>query len=162
MTLLPNNDIQVRQASLEHLDTIVDFNITMAKEPEDKDLDIETVKLGVEAMLTQNEMGFYLIAECTGRPVGQLMVTYEWSDWRNAFFWWIQSVYVIPKFRRRGVYKSMHLYVATEAHRHKNVGGLRLYVDKDNTVAQRVYSSLHMSPTHYDMYEIEFATRPDR
>ena len=85
MTLLPSNDIQVRQASLEHLDTIVDFNIAMAKETEDKDLDIEMVKLGVEAILTQNEMGFYLIAECTGLPVGQLMVTYEWSDWRNAF-----------------------------------------------------------------------------
>ena len=76
MTLLPSKDIQVRQASLEHLDTIVDFNIAMAKETEDKDLDIEMVKLGVEAILTQNEMGFYLIAECTGLPVGQLMVTY--------------------------------------------------------------------------------------
>ena len=162
MTLLPNNDIQVRQAAFEHLDTIIDFNIAMAKETEGKDLDIDLVRPGVEAMLTRSEMGFYLIAENTGSSVGQLMVTYEWSDWRNAFFWWIQSVYVIPEFRRQGVYRALHLYVATEARRQKNVGGLRLYVDKDNTVAQGVYAGLHMRPTHYDMYEIEFDARPDR
>ncbi len=157
-----NNEIQVRLAAFEHLDTIIDFNIAMAKETEGKELDIELVRPGVEAVMNRSDLGFYLIAEHTGRPAGQLMITYEWSDWRNAFFWWIQSVYVKPEFRRQGIYRAMHLYAATEARHKGNVGGLRLYVDKDNTVAQGVYSGLRMRPTHYDMYEIEFDARPDR
>lgn len=157
-----NNEIQVRLAAFEHLDTIIDFNIAMAQETEGKELDIELVRPGVEAVMNRSDLGFYLIAEHTGRPAGQLMITYEWSDWRNAFFWWIQSVYVKPEFRRQGIYRAMHLYAATEARHKGNVGGLRLYVDKDNTVAQGVYSGLRMRPTHYDMYEIEFDARPDR
>lgn len=158
MSSIPGNDIQVRQASLMHLDTIVDFNAAMAKETEKKELDIELLRAGVEAVLTGNNLGFYLVAEHTGRPVGQLLITYEWSDWRNAFFWWIQSVYVSPGSRRLGVYKALNDYAAAEARRQGNVCGLRLYVDKDNDIAQGVYNSLGMSQTRYDMYEIEFET----
>ncbi|MCH7736583.1 MAG: GNAT family N-acetyltransferase [Chloroflexi bacterium] len=133
----------------------------MAKETEGKILDIEVVRPGVEAVLTRNDLGFYLIAEHSGRPAGQLLITYEWSDWRNSFFWWIQSVYVVPEFRRLGVYKALHYYAAEDARRQGDVRGLRLYVDKDNTIAQGVYAGLRMRPTHYDMYEIDFDARPE-
>jgi len=160
LTSNPGNEVQVRQATIVHLDAIVDFNAAMARETEGKILDIDLLRPGVEAVLTRNDRGFYLIAEHSGRPAGSLLITYEWSDWRNAFFWWIQSVYVSPEFRRNGVYKAMHLYAALEGRRH-DICGLRLYVDKDNEIAQRVYSSLNMRPTNYDMYEIEFNTRRD-
>ena len=156
MTSVPGSDIQARVASLLHLETIIDFNIAMAKETEGKELSAEVGRPGVEAVRTRNDLGFYIIGEHTGRPVGQLMITYEWSDWRNAFFWWIQSVYVSPVYRRLGVYKALHYYAAEEARRQGNVCGLRLYVDKNNTIAQGVYAGLRMSPTNYDMYEIHF------
>ena len=92
MTSVPGSDVQVRRASLLHVDAIIDFNIAMAQETEGKFLDNEVVRPGVEAVFNRNDLGFYLIAEHTGRPVGQLLITYEWSDWRTAFFWWIQSV----------------------------------------------------------------------
>ncbi len=158
MTSIPGNDIQVRRASLVHLDTIVDFNAAMAKETEDKELDVDLLRPGVEAVLNRHDLGFYLVAEHTGRPVGQLLITYEWSDWRNASFWWIQSVYVSPEYRRMGVYKALHGYAVVEARRQGDVCGLRLYVIRDNRVAQGVYASLHMRQASYDMYEIEFGT----
>ena len=160
MTSVPGSDIQARVASLLHLETIIDFNIAMAQETEGKFLDSEVVRLGVEAVFNRNDLGFYLIAEHTSRPVGQLLITYEWSDWRNSFFWWIQSVYVKPDYRRQGVYQSLHFYATEVARQQGNVGGLRLYVDKDNTIAQGVYAGLRMSPTNYDMYEIDFNARP--
>ena len=158
MTSLSGNDIQVRRASSAHLEAIVGFNSAMAKETEGKELDVKLLRPGVEAVLTRNDLGFYLVAEHAGRPVGQLLITYEWSDWRNSFFWWIQSVYVSPEYRRMGAYKALHVYAAVEARRQGNVCGLRLYVDKDNRIAQGVYASLRMRQTHYDMYEIEFDT----
>ena len=162
MTSFPGNEIQVRRASLAHLDTIVAFNAAMAKETEDKELRERDLRPGVEAVLTRNDLGFYLVAEHMGRQVGQLLITYEWSDWRNAFFWWIQSVYVASDYRRMGVYKSLHIYTAVEARRQGNVCGLRLYVDKDNEIAQGVYKGLRMQETHCDMYEIEFELDPER
>ena len=156
MTSVPGSDVQVRRASLLHVDAIIDFNIAMAQETEGKFLDSEVVRLGVEAVFNRNDLGFYLIAEHTSRPVGQLLITYEWSDWRNSFFWWIQSVYVKPDYRRQGVYQSLHFYAAEVARQQGNVGGLRLYVDKDNTIAQGVYAGLRMRPTNYYMYEIDF------
>ena len=141
-----------------HLYDIIDFNAEMAKETERKELDIELLRLGVEAVLNQSDLGFYLMAEHSGRPVGQLLVTYEWSDWRNAFFWWIQSVYVLPEYRRMGAYRALHVYATVLARSRGNVCGLRLYVDKENRIAQGVYASLRMRESHYDMYEIEFDT----
>ncbi len=158
MSSIPNSDIRIRRASLMHLESIVGFNAAMAKETEGKELDIDLLRSGVEAALTRDDLGFYLVAEHSGSPVGQLMITYEWSDWRNAFFWWIQSVYVSAEFRRMGIYHALHDYAATEARRQGNVCGLRLYVDKDNSVAQGVYTGLGMRLARYDMYEIEFET----
>lgn len=142
-----------------HLYDIIDFNAEMAKETEGKDLDIELLRLGVEAVLNQSDLGFYLIAEHNGRPVGQLLITHEWSDWRNAFFWWIQSVYVVPEYRRMGVYRSLHVYATVMARGQGNVCGLRLYVDKENGIAQGVYANLGMRQARYDMYEIELEHR---
>ena len=156
MSSIPSSDVRIRRASLMHLETIIGFNAAMAKEIEGKELDIDLLRSGVEAVLTRKDLGFYLVAEHTGRPVGQLLITDEWSDWRNAFFWWIQSVYVSPEFRRMGVYNALHRYAAVEARRQGNVCGLRLYVDKENHIAQGVYVNLSMRQARYDMYEIEF------
>ena len=156
MSSIPSGDVQIRQASLMHLETIVGFNAAMAKETEGKELDIDLLRSGVEAVLTRSGLGFYLVAEHSGRAVGQLLITDEWSDWRNAFFWWIQSVYVSPEYRRMGVYNALHDYAAVEARRQGDVCGLRLYVDKDNHIAQSVYAGLSMRQARYDMYEIEF------
>ena len=131
----------------------------MALETEGKNLDPDALHAGVAAVLEDGLKGFYLLAELgaegRGNPVGQLLVTSEWSDWRNAYFWWIQSVYVLPEHRRRGVYRALDQQVRVQAKLRGNVCGVRLYVDRQNHGAQKVYSSLGMVPSHYDMYEVE-------
>ena len=128
----------------------------MAHETEGMDLDAAVVGPGVDAALSDSSLGFYLVADIDGRPAGQLMVTYEWSDWRNGLFWWIQSVYVRSEFRRQGVYSALHRRVAEMAEAQGGVCGLRLYVEYENTTAQQVYESLDMHRTRYHMYEVEF------
>ena len=149
-------DIKVRRAVDSDLETIVGFNVSMAAETEGKTLDLERLRPGVAAVLAEGRLGFYLVAEIGEQVAGQLMITTEWSDWRNAYFWWIQSVYVAPGFRRLGVYRALDGHVRTEARKHPNVCGLRLYVDRDNRVAQAVYAGLDMQHSNYDMYEIDF------
>lgn len=149
-------DIVVRRATEADLNTVVAFNAAMAKETENKTLNMELLSKGVSAVLGQNGLGFYLMAEVDGRTVGQLLITTEWSDWRNGYFWWIQSVYVDAEYRRRGVYRVLDSHVHAEARRRGNVCGLRLYVDRNNQVAQQVYSSLDMHRSHYDLFEIDF------
>jgi GNAT superfamily N-acetyltransferase len=161
-------EIRVRRATLDDLETVVAFNAAMARETEGKELELARLRAGVEAVLGDARKGFYLVAEIPPSPllergvrgdlqvVGQLLVTTEWSDWRNAFFWWIQSVYVAPHHRRRGVYRALDSYLRAEARRRSDVCGLRLYVARTNRVAQQVYASLGMSRSHYDMYEAEF------
>ena len=156
MTNQRASEITVRRAIDSDLETIVGFNASMARETEDKILDPERLRPGVAAVLGDDRLGFYLVAEIEGRVVGQLMITTEWSDWRNAYFWWIQSVYVAPDFRRRGVYRALDGHVRTEARKRPDVCGLRLYVDRDNRVAQAVYAGLDMQQSNYDMYEIDF------
>lgn len=148
--------LNVRRAGPPDLASVVQFNADMAQETEGKDLDPETLRSGVAAVLEEEALGFYLLAEWNGNVVGQLLITSEWSDWRNAFFWWIQSVYVLPEYRRRGVYRALDHQVRVEAGRCGNVCGVRLYVDRGNLVAQQTYRELGMSPSHYDMYEVEF------
>ena len=128
----------------------------MAQETEGLALDADVVRPGVAAVLADDALGFYLVAEVDGQAAGQLMVTYEWSDWRNGLFWWIQSVYVRLEFRRRGVYSALHRHVAQAAREAGGVCGIRLYVEQDNTIAQQVYESLEMHRTRYQMYEVEF------
>ena len=148
--------IHVRQAAPGDLETLMEFNAAMAWETEGKALDPARLRAGVAAGLEPDGRGFYLVAEVSGRVVGQLLVTTEWSDWRNGDFWWIQSVYVAPGHRRLGVYRTLHSHVQEEARRRDNVCGLRLYVDRDNHVARQVYASLGLHDSRYDMLEIDF------
>ena len=156
MTNQATSGITVRRAIGSDLETIAGFNSAMAQETEGITLDMGRLKLGVAAVLGDDNLGFYLLAETQGQAVGQLMITTEWSDWRNAYFWWIQSVYVASGFRRQGVYRALDDHVRAEAGKLPNVCGLRLYVDRDNHVAQAVYAGLNMQHSNYDMYEIDF------
>ena len=149
-------DIRIRRAVTSDAQFIVESNIAMASETEGMGLDGDVVGPGVAAVLANDSLGFYQIAEINGSHAGQLMVTFEWSDWRNGLWWWIQSVYVRPEFRRRGVYSALHRHVAKAARATGGVCGLRLYVEQENTVAQQVYQSLEMHHTRYHMYEVEF------
>ena len=146
----------VREATLEDVPLIVRFQLNMALETEDKVLDESLVKLGVRAVLGSRDRGFYIVAEVEGLVVGSLLITYEWSDWRNATVWWIQSVYVDSDHRRQGVYTAMHDYVHAQAKTRDDICGIRLYVERTNLVAQQTYRSLGMDKSHYDLFEIEF------
>ena len=151
-----SDTIDIRRATPTDFAFIVESNIAMAQETEGLSLDEARVQAGVGAVLADSALGFYLIAEIDGSPAGQLMVTYEWSDWRNGLWWWIQSVYVRPEHRRRGVYTALHRHVADEAQAAGGACGIRLYVEQENTTAQQVYQSLDMYRTRYQMYEVEF------
>ena len=151
-----NTEFTVRQATLADLDTLVNFNAAMALETEDKGLDLDALRGGVAALLEDSSLGFYLLAESDGTVVGQLMVTTEWSDWRNAHFWWLQSLYVAPDFRRRGIFRLLYQRVCQQARDAGNVCGLRLYVERTNHRAQEAYVNMGMALSHYDMYEVEF------
>ncbi len=125
----------------------------MALETEGKHLDENILKAGVNAVLSNNDRGFYVVAEEAGRVAGGLLVTREWSDWRNAWFWWIQSVYVVPEARGKGLYRELSAFVWAMAHEAGDVCGVRLYVEKENHTAQAVYQRLGMHETDYLMYE---------
>jgi GNAT superfamily N-acetyltransferase len=135
---------------------IAGFNMAMAWETEGIALDPDRVRAGVAAALADPSKALYFIAEEQGRPAGQLMITYEWSDWRNGVFWWIQSVYVEPDRRRRGVYRALHADVLRRARESAEVCGVRLYVERRNTRAQAAYESLGMRRAHYDIFEVDF------
>lgn len=142
----------VREAAAEDRDRIVEFNRAMARETEGRELDLDTVRSGVEVLLDDPRRGRYLIAERHGTAVGQAMVTYEWSDWRNGAIWWIQSVYVAPTHRRSGVYRTLHESIERLA-RERGAAGLRLYVERGNEAARRAYERLGMERSHYVMYQ---------
>lgn len=144
--------IEIRRATQDDTQVIAEFNIAMAKETEDMQLDPSTVLAGVQALVANPQLGFYLVATNNSDVVGVLMVTNEWSDWRNGVFWWIQSVFVRSDFRRQGIYRSLYEKVQ-ELSSNDNVCGYRLYVEKDNNSAQQTYKKLGMSETHYRMYE---------
>ena len=145
--------ISIRKAAADDAEPIAEFNIAMAMETEQKKLERDRIEPGVKALFDHPEYGFYLVAESGDEIIGSLMVTKEWSDWRNGLFWWIQSVYVIPEFRRKGVYRAMYEKVKQLADQAENVCGFRLYVEKENTIAQQTYLSLGMEETHYKMFE---------
>ena len=151
----PPLDVKVRPAAMGDLDMLVRFNAAIAKETEGRTLDIERLRKGTRAVLESSERGYYLVAE-TEAVVGQLFVTYEWSDWRNGVFWWIQSVYVEPSVRGRGVYRALHAHVLRDARARGDVCGLRLYVEKENEAAQEAYTRLGMTTTPYRVYEQDF------
>ncbi|MCU0287086.1 MAG: GNAT family N-acetyltransferase [Acidobacteria bacterium] len=148
--------IKIRKAELRDVKIIAEFNARVAKETEHKVLDPDVALQGAKAILKDPHKGFYLVAEIKGEIVGQLMVTNEWSDWRNKLILWIQSVYVKEEHRKQGVFKALFHYLHDIARYKKNVAGLRLYVEKSNDVAHKVYEELEMTIPPYDMYELMF------
>ncbi|QSZ67503.1 GNAT family N-acetyltransferase [Methanofollis aquaemaris] len=151
-----DEQVSLRRGTAADAPVIADYNIAMALETEGKVLDPETVRKGVEAVLADPAKGFYLIAESDGRVVGQGMVTFEWSDWRDGVFWWLQSVYVHPDARRQGVFARLFRALEAEARRRPEVAGLRLYVDQENLTAQETYRRLGMAASNYALFELEF------
>jgi GNAT superfamily N-acetyltransferase len=146
--------MNIRQAQLADAALITEFNLRLAKETEDLSLDPGTLAAGVTAVLKDPAKGVYYLAETDGKVAGQLMVTYEWSDWRNGNLWWIQSVYVREEFRGRGVFRRLFQHAQELARRQKDVPALRLYMHKDNHRARRSYEQLGMSQTHYEVFEL--------
>ena len=148
--------MKIAQPTIKDTNSLVEFNIKMAAETENKILDRNTVTHGVKKVINNSEMGYYVIAKDSNKIMGSLMITYEWSDWRNGMFWWIQSVYVEKEYRKQGVYKQMYLYIKEKAKNDKLCTGIRLYVEKENHVAQSVYKKLGMDETFYKLFEVDF------
>ena len=145
--------LHLRPAHAGDVPRLRDWACAMALETEHKVLDPDTVQRGIHAVLDQPRRGAYFVAERGGEAAGTLMLTYEWSDWRNADWWWIQSVYVAPEHRRQGVYAALYAHVLAAAQANPDVCGLRLYVERDNANAQRTYEALGMADAGYRMYE---------
>ena len=148
----------VRLGRLDDIEHLVAFSQAMALETEGRWLEADRLQRGTRALLNSTVHGFFLVAEqpLTHQVVGQLMITYEWSDWRNAAFWWIQSVYVDPAWRRKGVFREMHAKVIERAKADPGVCGVRLYVESENSVAQDVYRRVGLKPSSYSVFETDF------
>ena len=149
-------EILVRPARANDAGDIARFNLAMALETEAKALDPARLRAGVDAVFADSRHGFYLVAEVDGANVGCLMITYEWSDWRDGQWWWLQSVYVPEQFRRRGVFRALHAEAERRARATAGVIGLRLYVERENVNAQSTYTRLGMHDSGYRLYETEF------
>jgi ribosomal protein S18 acetylase RimI-like enzyme len=146
--------MNIRLAEKDDIQALVGFNQAMAFETEGKKLDASVLTPGVAAVFEDTNKGFYVVAD-EGNVVGGLLITYEWSDWRNNWFWWIQSVYILPEFRGKSIYRAMYAFVKQLAEKRGGVCGFRLYVEKENVHAQKVYEQLGMHESHYLAYEEE-------
>ena len=152
--------VKVRLASSEDVATIMSFSAAMALETEGRRLDLDRLYAGTITLLNFPDRGFFMVAELKQvddrQLLGQLMITYEWSDWRNGAFWWIQSVYVDPAWRRQSVFRRMHETVMVIAKTSSNVCGVRLYVEGSNSAAQAVYRKVGLTPSSYAIFETDF------
>lgn len=162
---MPDLDsLTIRLAKLEDAATIASFSAAMALETEGRHLDPDRLHNGTIALLQSSDRGFYMVAELVQaddrKLLGQLMITYEWSDWRNGTFWWIQSVYVLPDWRRQNVFRRMHEVIMATAKASQNVCGVRLYVDNGNGIAQAVYRNVGLTPSPYAVFETDFILAP--
>ncbi len=150
----------IRSARPSDADTLVEFNRAMALETENRRLDPVILREGIQTFLRDPRYGFYTVALHPGvsvhTPIGQLMITYEWSDWRNGLFWWIQSVYVVPERRGQGVFRAMHKHILAMAKADPQVCGMRLYVEQENRRAQTVYQRVGLTPSVYTLFEHDF------
>lgn len=146
-------EIIIIEAEAQHIGDIKEFQLAMALETEGLKLDGDILEKGIEAVINDSSRARYFIAKVGEKIAGMLMITTEWSDWRNGWVWWIQSVYVAPEYRNRGVYSSLYSFIKEEVSRREDVRGLRLYVDKRNAKAQAVYQKLGMNGDHYTTYE---------
>ncbi|MGE4261283.1 N-acetyltransferase family protein [Shewanella sp.] len=145
--------MHIRKGRSEDIAALVAFNQAMAEETEGLLLDPEILTRGVTAMINEPQRGFYLVAEQQGQIVASLMVTFEWSDWRAANYYWIQSVYVTPACRRQGIYRQLYQMVKQIAAADGGAASFRLYVEHDNQRAQQTYNALGMAQSHYLMFE---------
>ena len=150
----------IRPATVNDVDTIVAFNAAMALETEHRRLDTLRLRQGVLALLTTPAHGVYFVAELQTATrhwlVGQLMITFEWSDWRNGVFWWIQSVYVEPTHRRKGIFRRLQQHIVAKAKADSRGCGIRLYVEQPNHHAQLVYQRVGIAPSRYTVFEQDF------
>ncbi len=149
---MKNPDYTIVRGEVDDIESIVQFQAKMAMESEGTTLNLEKVTKGVTAAMNDESKGIYWVAKVNGKAIGSLMVTREWSDWNNEWYWWIQSVFVLPDYRKHGVYKAMYSTLKEVAKENK-VSQIRLYVDKTNHPAQQVYQRLGMHESHYLMYE---------
>lgn len=157
MTAADSDEIIIREGGPQDAETIARFLCAMAAESENKCLDPAVVRRGLQRSLTASDLCCYYLAEMDGGVVGQTMITCEWSDWRAAFFWWIQSVYVRPECRRRGVFRALYEHVVREARRRPDVCGVRLYVEKENAAAIRTYERLGLRRSPHLLYELDWS-----
>jgi len=144
--------ITIRKAVPSDAPCIIAFQQAMARETEDFELREEIVTKGVNAVFADTSKGAYYVADDNDTVVASLMITYEWSDWRNAFVWWFQSVYVLPGYRRKGIFRMMYDYIKKEGNR-EGIAGLRLYVESSNISAQKTYEAMGMNGEHYRTFE---------
>jgi GNAT superfamily N-acetyltransferase len=148
-----SDPIRYREANLRDARDIIDFQLAMARDTEDVELNRYICSRGVEAVFEDRTLGRYFVAESGSELVASLLITFEWSDWRNGIVWWIQSVYVRPEFRGQRVYAGLYEFVKTLAENNETVKGIRLYVDTRNERAQQVYTRLGMNGEHYRVFE---------
>jgi GNAT superfamily N-acetyltransferase len=149
-------DLTIRQADLSDASVIAEFNLRLAEETEELQLDPDCVSKGVAAILADPSKGLYYVALVEREVVGQVMITYEWSDWRNGNLWWLQSVYVRKEFRRKGIFRALFKHLQELASSRGDVRGLRLYMHSENGRARNSYQQLGMKPTQYEVFEMEF------
>jgi len=145
--------IDYREGTPSDVSVIVDFQVAMARETEELDLDRDICTRGVQGVFDDPSRGRYFLAESDGTVIASLMITYEWSDWRNGNVWWIQSVYVVPSFRGQRVYAGLYSHVQRLVQADDGIRGIRLYVDRRNVSAQSVYTKLGMNGEHYQVFE---------
>ncbi|MFV0592598.1 MAG: GNAT family N-acetyltransferase [Draconibacterium sp.] len=145
--------MKVRLATINDHESLVEFQQAMARETEGIELHLSTVEKGVKAVLKDPKKGNYYVTEINGKVVASLLTTFEWSDWRNGTIMWIQSVYVKPQYRRRGVYRSMYAHIKSMVLSSDEWHGVRLYADKSNHPAHRTYENLGMNQDHYITFE---------
>jgi GNAT superfamily N-acetyltransferase len=143
----------IREATLDDSSKIADFQVRMAIETESYSLNPDTVELGVSAVFKDKNKGQYIVAEVEGTVIASTLITYEWSDWRNRTIYWIQSVYVEPEYRSKGVFKAIYNFIEKWVKQDPTTGGIRLYVDLSNSNAQQVYIKLGMDGSHYQVFE---------
>jgi len=148
--------MKIRPATPADDSVVTAFNLRLAEETEQLRLNPQTVRAGVTAVLSDASKGLYFLAETDGQIAGQLMITYEWSDWRNGNLWWLQSVYVHPGFRGRGVFRDLFAHLTELARARKDVAGLRLYMHHENEAARRTYERVGMKRAGYEVFEMDF------
>lgn len=154
--MMASDELRIRDALPDDHAVIAEYNDSLARETEHRSLDPALIKPGVKALLADDRKGRYWLAEVNDKVIGQIMVTYEWSDWRNGCFWWIQSVYVHRDHRRNGVFSALYRHVESLAIADSTACGIRLYVEEQNIRAEQTYRSLGMQKPGYNVMESEF------